>query len=338
MSTIYNVAERAGVSPITVSRVINNSGYVSEKTREKVMRAIEELQYVPNELARSLKGQRTHTIALVITDVTNPFFTTVARGVEDIANQNGYSVILCNTDENLDKEKFYINKFLSKRVDGAIIATASGNSQHLLRLKQRDFPFVLIDRMVEALDVDIVRGDNVRGAYELTTHLIELGHRRIALINGPCLVSSAQQRLEGFMKALQDHGLPLDESLIKESNYKRDGGYESAIELLKAPELPTAIFAANNLLAIGAIVALREHGLRVPGDISLVSFDDIELASLIYPFLTVVNQPAYTMGTLAMQLLLDRMSDQPINERRDVVLQPEMVIRCSTAPPAHQRA
>ncbi|MGC8972433.1 MAG: LacI family DNA-binding transcriptional regulator [bacterium] len=331
MPTIYDVAKRAGVSAMTVSRVINGKKDVKPETREKVIKAIEELGYVPNSLARSFVLQKTKTIGLVITDITNPFFTTLARGVEDTAMKNQFSVIFCNTDEDPEKEVLYLELLARKRVDGVILASASGKRTPLKSLLIEGIPVVLIDREVDGLeDLDIVKGDSVHGAYLLTKHLINLGYRRIGIIVGNKNISTAEDRVEGYKKALIESGIPIEEELIKFSRYSKEGGYISTKELLSLEDPPTAIFGGNNFIAIGAMIAIREEGLRVPEDIALVSFDDIESLSEVYPFFTVVTQPAYSMGVIATELLIRRVENKDrVRERRKVILQPELIIRGS---------
>lgn len=329
MATIRDVAQRAEVSPITVSRVINDSGYVSDETRRRVEAAIDELNYVPNILARSLRSKRTHTLALVITDVTNPFWTTVARGVEDKAAENGFSVILCNTDEDPEKEKSYIEVLLQKRVDGVIIVSVNGDGSSLRLLSQQGIPHVVIDRRVKGMHTDLVRGDSVGGAYQLTKHLIELGHRRIAIIAGPEQASTADDRLAGYLKALEEFGIPVDEALIKRGRFDQRTGYELTKEVLELEKRPTALFAGNNFIAIGALIALREQGVRVPDGMALVCFDEIPHLSAVYPFLTVAAQRAYEMGAIGTQLLLERLAGKR-EENREVVLETELILRRSS--------
>jgi len=329
VATIRDVAERAGVSPITVSRVINDSGYVSDETRREVEAAIEELNYVPNILARSLRSKRTHTLALVITDVTNPFWTTIARGVEDKAVENGFSVILCNTDEDPEKEQSYLEVLLQKRVDGVIIAPVTSHGANLHSLSRLGVPYVVIDRRVEGMDTDLVTGDSVGGAYELTKHLIELGHRRIGIIAGPEQVSTADDRLAGYLKALEEFDIPVDEALIKRGQFNQEAGYELTKKLLELEEWPTALFAGNNFIAIGALTALWELEVRVPDEMALVTFDEIPHLSAVYPFLTVAAQPAYDMGNIATELLLERL-DGRREENREVVLPTRLILRQSS--------
>jgi len=242
VATIRDVARGAGVPPVIVSRVSNNSGPVSEETRQRVESAMEELHYVPNSLARSLRSRRTQTLALVITDVTNLFWTTVARGVEDKAVENGFSMILCNTDEDPEKEQTYLQVLIQKRVDGVIIAPTSRNGTSLSALSQQSIPFVVIDRRLSGLDADIVRGDSIGGAYQLTKYLIELGHRRIGIIAGPERISTAADRLAGYLKALGEFGIPVDDALIKRGGFDEEAGYELTKNPLRLEMPPTWSF------------------------------------------------------------------------------------------------
>jgi len=332
MTTIYDVARRAGVSAMTVSRVINGRKGVKPATRERVLKTIEETGYIPNSLARSFVLQKTRTIGLVVTDITNPFFTTLARGAEDIAARNQFSVIFCNTDENPEKELLYLEFLARKRVDGVILAPASKKRNSLGFLLAKNIPIVLVDRELEAKDsrVDIVKGDSIYGAYILTRHLISLGHRRIGIIVGNRDISTAEDRVEGYRRALGESGIPIDEALIKFASYSEEGGYFATRELLAMRKRPTAIFGGNNFIAMGAMVAIRELALRIPDDVALVCFEDIDCLSRIYPFLTVMVQPAYSMGVIATELLIGRIEGRDkIRERREVVLKPELIVRKS---------
>jgi len=333
MPTIRDVAERAGVSPITVSRVINNSGYVSQETRSRVEAAIAELQYVPNSLARSLRFKRTHTLALVLTDITNPFWTTVARGVEDAASQCGFNVILCNTDENEAKQSEYLNVLLQKQVDGFLLVPARSTPDPIVLIQSQKVPTVVLDRQVPGAQVDIVRGDSEGGAYQLVRLLLSLGHRRIAMLSGPVSISTAADRVTGYHRALHEVGLEAQAELICYGEYTQESGYQMAQKALSLTPRPTALFAANNFIAIGALRALREVGMRVPEDMALVSFDDIPPAFVIEPFLTVAAQPAYEMGHRATELLLARLSGQAPPECQEIVLPTEIIVRRSSGPP-----
>ncbi|MCS7219810.1 MAG: LacI family DNA-binding transcriptional regulator [Anaerolineae bacterium] len=333
MPTIRDVAERAGVSPITVSRVINHSGYVSQETRARVEAAIAELQYVPNSLARSLRFKRTHTLALVLTDITNPFWTTVARGVEDVASQSGFNVILCNTDESDAKQSEYLNVLLQKQVDGFLLVPARSAPEPITLIQSQRVPTVVLDRQVPGAQVDVVRGDSEGGAYQLVRLLLSLGHRRIAMLSGPVSISTAADRVAGYRRALQEAGLEAQAELVCYGEYTQESGYQMAQEALSLTPRPTALFAANNFIAIGALRALRETGVRVPEDMALVSFDDIPPAFAIEPFLTVAAQPAYEMGRRATELLLARLSGQAPPEPQEIVFPTEIIVRRSSGPP-----
>ncbi len=331
MSTIRDVAKRAGVAPITVSRVINDSNYVSQATRERVEAAIEELGYVPNMLGPSLRFKQTMTLALVLTDITNPFWTTVARGVEDIAQANGYSTILCNTDESETKQEQYLQMLLRRQIDGILLVPASSsNPKPIQTIQKQGIPVVLLDRQVPNVQVDVVRGDSENGAYQLTQHLLSLGHKRIAMLTGPQTVSTAVDRLNGYRRALVDAGLPDSEAQFYWGEFTQDSGCHMTCQALAAVPPPTALFAANNFIAIGALQALRENGLLVPDDIALVTVDDSQATFPIDPFLTAVTQPAREMGQQAAQLLLDRLNDAVDIEYRHIILSTKMFIRASS--------
>jgi len=330
MPTIRDVAKLAGVAPITVSRVINNTSYVSERTRERVEAAIEELGYVPNMLGPSLRFKQTMTLALVLTDITNPFWTTVARGVEDIAQASGYSIILCNTDESENKQEQYLQMLMRRRVDGILLVPACSNPKPVHIIQKQGIPVVLLDRQVPDIQVDIVRADSENGAYQLTQHLLSLGHKRIAMLAGPRTVSTAVDRVNGYQRALADAGLPDSAAKVCWGEFTQDSGRRIASQALSTTPPPTALFAANNFIGIGALKALQEKGLRVPEDIALVTVDDTPPTFPIDPFLTVLTQPAREMGHQAAQLLLARLANSIDDEYRHIILPTQMIIRASS--------
>jgi LacI family transcriptional regulator len=329
MSTIRDVARRAGVAPITVSRVINNSGYVSARTRQQVEKAIAELKYVPNALAQGLRFNKTNVIALVLSDVTNPFWTTVARGTEDAASEENYSVILCNTDEDVAKQDKYVQLLLRRQVDGFLLVPASNTIDTIRFIQHQRVSLVILDRQLSGVSADIVRGDSEGGAYELTRYLIELGHRRIAILSGPETTSTSTQRVMGYKRALEDVHFKVDTELISYGRFYQDSGYERTMKLLALSRRPTAMFAGNNFIAIGMMKALYESGLRIPEDMSVVGFDDLPPGLLVQPFLTVAAQPAYEMGYRAMKLLLERIADSGEPSYQEIVLPTQLVIRQS---------
>ena len=333
MSNIQNVATRAGVSTMTVSRVLNNSGYVSMDARRRVEAAIAELGYVPNTLARSLRSKRTRTLALVLSDITNPFFTTVARGVEDVANERGFNVILCNTDESEEKQCRYLITLLQKRVDGVLLVPARSTPGPVAWVQDRGVPVVVIDRRVPAASVDVVRGDSERGAYSLVKLLIELGHKRIAVLSGPEGVSTAADRVAGYRRAMAEAGLCCDGTLIRHDAFSQASGYRMAQQMLQLSPRPTALFAANNFIAIGAYKAVQDAAVRIPDDMTVVTFDEIPVSFVLDPFLTVAAQPAYDMGKQATELLLERLSGEATDGYREIVLPIEIIVRRSSGPP-----
>jgi LacI family transcriptional regulator len=330
MPTIRNVAKHAGVAPITVSRVINNSGYVSKETRARVEAAIEELGYVPNMLGPSLRFQKTMTLAAVLTDITNPFWTTVMRGIEDVAQANGYSTILCNTDESEEKQDQYLQMLLRRRIDGILLVPASSNPDPIRLIQKQDIPVVILDRHVPDVNVDIVRADSEEGAFRLTQHLLSLGHKQISVLSGPKSVSTAVDRVDGYCRAVDEAGLDVCDSQVIWGKFTQESGYRMTQKALNMSPRPTALFAANNFIAIGAMRALREADLNVPDDISLVAMDDIPTTFIVNPFITVATQPSREMGRKATQLLLERMEGEVGHLCREVVLSTDIVIRTSS--------
>ncbi|MEA1964691.1 MAG: LacI family DNA-binding transcriptional regulator [Candidatus Aerophobetes bacterium] len=325
--TIKDIARVAGVSIATVSTALNDRSGVGADTKLRVLAVAEKLGYEPNILARSLVTKKTHTIGLIISDISNPFFTRVVRGIEDVANENGFNLILCNTDEEGQKEKAYLRILQGKQVDGLIIISTEKNSNHIKSLVENNIPLVLLDRKLEGLQVDSVVVDNVEGSRKATSHLIKLGHRKIGIIHGPETIMTGRDRLEGYKRALREHNLPLESKYIKEGNFKQEGGYSRTLELLELKNPPSALFVTNNLMTMGAFKALKEERIRVPEEIALIGFDDMEWASLASPPLTAVSQPTYRLGTSAANLLLSRIKAPAPQEVQEVVLEPKLVIR-----------
>jgi len=315
---------------MTVSRVINNSGYISQDARVRVEAAVAELQYVPNTLANSLRFKQTKTLALILTDITNPFFTTLARGVEDAASDAGFSVIFCNTDESEVEQDKHLTVLIRKRVDGILLVPAGSTSTSMAFARQRTVPVVVLDRTVPNACIDTVRCDSEHGAYELTRLLLELGHSRIAMLSGPPAVSTASDRVAGYRRAMAEAGASLCETLIFSGQFTQASGHSMAEAAFRLNPPPTAVFASNNFIAIGAYRAVRKAGLRIPEDIALVAFDDLPPALVLEPFLTVAAQPAYEMGRKATELLLARLAGQLPPERQEIVLPTELVVRRSS--------
>ena len=330
MASIKDVASKAGVSVATVSRVLNNNPRVKSPARARILAAIDQLGYQPSGIARNMRSQSVRVIGLVISDIQNPFFTTLVRAVEDVAYENQYTVLLCNSDEDLQKEQLYIDVLSRERVAGAIIVP-TGKDAFTPLLNAR-VPVVMVDRIVADRVADAVVLDNVAGAFAATKHLIELGHRRIGLVGAPTSVSVGRERQRGYEKALRASKLKLDPNLICIGNFKEQGGYQAARALLERDPRPTAIFAVNNLMTLGACQAIAEKRLRIPKDISVIGFDDMPWFALLTPPLTAVRQPTYEIGVQAARLLFARMQDstRAVETR---VLKPELIVRGSTASP-----
>jgi LacI family transcriptional regulator len=317
---------------MTVSRVINDSPRVSAVTRRRVQASIAKLGYVPNRLARSLIQRKTGSLGVIVPDVANPFFTLIVRGIEQVAWRAGYHVILCDTQGDLDRERGYLEDMVSFQVEGVLIAPVGDSSRpHLRVLTRNAVPFVLIDRSIAGFDGDLVQGDSLAGSRQLVEHLIDLGHRRIGMITEGLEVSTARDRLQGYRDALVGRGLPLDDALVANSSaIDPKVARESTLQLLDLDDPPTAIFAVNNIAVVGVVEAARERELDIPRDLALVCFDDIEHVSRIYPFLTVMAQPAETFGTIATQLLIDRLGSNVERRRRTVVLPADFIVRQSS--------
>jgi LacI family transcriptional regulator len=327
-ATVRDVAKKAGVSPMTVSRVINGGVRVRPDTRRRVEHAITELDFIPNGVARGLKLSKTAVLGLIIPDIVNPFFAVLVRGAETVARRSAYRVLLCNSENDLALERQYVEDMISHGVEGLLIAPVGDRSKaNLMPLVRRKFPFVLIDRSVAGIDCDLVKADSVAGARALVRHLVAIGHRRIAAIMEPDDVSTARERLRGYREALEGAGIPFDPELVVETSGARTGGHSAMHQILSLQPLPSAVFAINNTTALGAAQALRERGLSIPADMALVCFDDVEHLAVLSPFLTVMNQPTETFGTVGTQLLLDRITGRSGDRPRQVVLQAQLLVR-----------
>jgi DNA-binding LacI/PurR family transcriptional regulator len=290
---------------------------------------VQTLSYRPSRVARSLRVQRSSIIGLIVSDIQNPFFTTVARAVEDVAYQHQFSVFLCNTDEDPEKETLYIDLMLAEHVAGVIVTPSSSTSKAYRHLVDADVPVVALDRRVEDGDIDTVVVDNVSGAYEAVAHLIAEGHRRIGAVLGTRVSTTGEERYRGYARALEAHGIALDPALVRSGVGRTGIGYEYTQELLALANPPTALFVGNNLLTIGALRAIQERGLQIPVDIALASFDETDWMYFVRPALTVVAQPTYELGQIAAEMLLRRLDDKH-TPPQEVVLRPTLLIRDSS--------
>jgi LacI family transcriptional regulator len=329
-TTLHEVARRAGVSAMTVSRVVNGRGSVDSETRQRVEEAIQALDYVPNRIARGLISQKTQTIGIIVPDIVNPFFAPVVRGAESAARKAGYRVLLCNSEGDLRLEREYIEDLVAHRVEGLLLAPASDRSRSsILSLLRGGIPLVLIDRALPDADCDLIVCDNAQGARRLIEHLIAIGHREIAHVSDAEDTSTGRERLRGYREALEAARIPFQPELVIRTTVDRIGGYRAAQEILARDPLPTAIFAVNNMTAVGTMEALRERGLSVPKDMGLVCFDDVEHLAVLSPILTVIDQPAETFGSLGVQLLLERMTGKANSRPRRIILQTDLIVRQS---------
>jgi LacI family transcriptional regulator len=317
MVSIEDVARRAGVSPITASRVVRNQTNVAPATRERVLRAAAELNYIPNAVARGLRQARSGLLALIITDITSPFFADVARGAEDAAREAGVKLILGNSYDDPAFEADYLRSFGEHRVDGIVLVPTDHAGKTLRDGLPKKMPIVLLDRGVEGAAVDLVRCDTSAGTQTLCRHLLDLGHQRIAMVGGVASYPTWHERVSGYAAALSNAGLPLDQDLIVAGDYKADGGVAATRQLMALPAPPDAIVAANAQTVLGVLDELVRLRCRVPEDISVAAIDDPLPPSTFWARLTVIAQPGYEMGRAAIDLLFARLgdgSDRPVQE------------------------
>ncbi|GER14408.1 LacI family DNA-binding transcriptional regulator [Variovorax boronicumulans] len=332
MATIKDVALQAGVSVTTVSHVVNDTRHVSAKVRERVELAIRELGYVPNAMARSLKSNTTSTLGMLIPNSSNPYFAEIVRIVEDRCFGAGYTLVLCNTDDEPRRQSVYLQVLAERRIDGLIVVSTGADEDDSLATQLRGLriPTVLVDREIADPACDLVETAHMQGGLLAVRHLLSLGHKRIACIGGPLGVTSSEQRIEGWRMALAETGsTPNADALLWRGGFTSQGGYEAMHAILRTEQKPSAVFVCNDLMAIGALRAAHESGVRVPDELSIVGFDDIELSAYTSPPLTTVAQPKERIGALAVDMLLERMGGKR-RDARKVVLQPELRVRAST--------
>jgi LacI family transcriptional regulator len=339
MVKIADVASAAKVSPSTVSRALTKPELVARETRERVLQAAQRLGYQPNKLARSLRKQKSHLLGLIVGDILAPFHATLAKGVQDAAEKHGYMVFLFNSDEQPEKEARYLQELQSHLPEGLLIVPTAKTRQHLQSLQNlRNLPIIELDRTSGSPGIHAVLAENVLGAREAVEHLIQLGHRRIGMVAGEPVITTAQERLEGYRQALEQAGIPFDEQLVACGYHREEGGYAAAMELLKRPpsQRPTALFVGNSEMAAGTVQAIRDLDLRIPEQISLVSFDDTRWAQLMEPALTVVAQPAYEIGFLACEMLVSLLQQRKQMQGHTLRLKTRLLIRHSTARPCER--
>lgn len=327
MVKIKDVADAAGVSTATVSRVLANKPHVRPEVHERVMKVVQKLNYRPNRVAQNLRSNTSKIIALVVSDIENPFFQRVSRAVDDAAYEQGYIVMLCNTDENPAKEESCLNLLRDENVAGVIISPTPRAIDKFSEIPALDMPTIIIDRHVNNLNIDNVHIDNVQSAHTITSHLLEHGYKRIGGIFGGDSITGSQ-RHEGFLRALKDRSIKPNSNLIKFAPPREEDGFNTAMRLLEMQDRPDAILTSNSLLAAGVLLAIRESKLEIPSDIAFASFDDTTCAQLLEPALTVIEQPTYEIGRTAAELLIKRIQD-PSRSNREVVLKTKLIVRQS---------
>jgi LacI family transcriptional regulator len=330
--SIREVAKRAGVSLGTVSNVLNRPEIVAVETRERVKSVIEEIGFVRNGSARQLRAGTSRHIGLVVLDVANPFFTEVARGVEDLANQAGYAVILCNSDDSVDKENHYLQVLEEQRAQGVLITPVQSDASYLHRLRRRGISVVLLDRPSRIKDLCSVAVDDVRGGEMAAAHLLEQGHKRIAFVHGPLSIRQCADRKRGVLRTMKYAGFDLEHAIVDITTAAQSAREGELIveQLLSARIKPTAVFCANDLLALGLMRGLIKRGVSIPADMAMVGYDDVEFASVLSTPLTSIRQPKYELGRAAAELLLDEANNPTSHQHKHIVYQPELIVRESS--------
>ena len=331
MATMKQVAEKARVSTTTVSHVINNTRVVSEDARERVLSVIQELRYIPSAVARSLKNDKTQTLGMMIPNNSNPYFAEVIQGIEDESFRLGYNIILCNSYDDPKKQAAYTRVLMEKRIDGLILVSSGIDLELTQLLADEAIPKVLVDREVPGVAADFIEADHEQGGYLATKYLLDLGHRRIACVSGPKTLLPSGDRVSGYLRALKEAGIEPDSDYLAHSDFTSQGGFSAFQQLLALPHPPTAIFASNDLMAIGGLCAAQQAGMRIPEELSVVGYDDIALASFSTPPLTTIAQPKYEIGVLTARVLVNRIVNAELPFRREM-LQTELIMRQSTGP------
>jgi LacI family transcriptional regulator len=331
MATMKQVAQRAGVSISTVSHVINNTRIVSSDVRQRVQGVIDELRYIPSAVARSLKNDKTNTIGVLVPNSSNPYFAELIRWIEDAAFQLGYNMILCNAHGGADKQAAYLRLLMEKRIDGLLLVASGADDEQALMLRQEAVPIVQLERALPGLEADVVYAGQEEGAWQATRHLIGLGHRAIACVSGPPDLPRARERVAGYLRAMAEAGLEVPAGRVVHDAFTSAGGHAAFSRLLDQPHPPSAVFVTSDLMALGGLCAAGRLGLRIPAELSVIGYDDIEGAGYASPPLTTVAPPKRDMARLAIELLIERIrgSAKPL---REDALGSTLVVRASTGP------
>lgn len=327
-ATLKEVAKLAGVSTATVSNALNGTKYVSEEVMDKIQAAIQELNYQPNIVAKSLRVQESRIIGLLISDIANPFLTLVVRGIEEELAKSNYNILLCNSDSSVEKERKYLEVLIGKRVDGLIVSSAGNTGDYFRSLDKSGVPIVFLNRCPEFMNSDVIMTNNIQGAYSATEHLIRHGYGRIAVITGPSSISTGKDRLIGYKRALEDYSVTLSDELVKEGMFTIQSGYDKMKELMEQETKPDAVFICNNSMTLGAYKYLKESGISIPDQIAVLGYDDPDWADIVDPPITTVRQPAYQLGVQAASLMLARIKDRQV-KREIMYMDTTLIIRRS---------
>jgi LacI family transcriptional regulator len=328
-ATIRHVAKEAGVSVSTASRALNNKDDVSPETRQRVLDAAEKLRYIPSSIARGLVSGKTRTLGVVVNDNASPVYAEALRGIEEVANQAGFGVLICNSADSPEQEQHCLNILRANHVEGILISPCRTDEKIARRLKASGETFVFIVRHCPGIEADYVITDGVEGGYLVTDYLLTLGHRRVGLVTGPLGISTAEGRLAGYVKALDKHGLYYDEQLVSRGAYTVTGGYKAARQLLDRSDRPSAIFAATDYQAVGVLKAARELAIRVPHDLALAGGDDIELAEFLQVPLTTFDSPSRQIGARAAEILIGRLKGE-CQDLQQIAFKPRLIVRESS--------
>jgi DNA-binding LacI/PurR family transcriptional regulator len=327
-ATLKEVATLAGVSTATVSNVLNETKNVSDEVKNKVFSAIQELNYQPNIVAKSLRVQESRIIGLLISDIANPFFSIVVRGIEEELAKSDYSILLCNTDSSVEKEDKYLKVLIGKRVDGLIVSSTGNTGDYFRSMEKTGVPMVFLNRCPDFMVSDVIMTNNIKGSYSGTEHLIRHGFEKIAIITGPISISTGKDRLTGYKRALEDYGITESDELVKEGNFDIESGYMKMKELMEQDNKPDAVFISNNSMTLGAYKYLKESGISIPDQLAVVGYDDSDWADIVDPPITTIKQPAYELGVHAARLILARIINNQV-KREITYMDTELIIRHS---------
>lgn len=327
-ATLKEVAKFAGVSIATVSNALNGTRYVSKEVKEKIDHAIKELNYQPNILAKSLRIKESRIIGCLISDIANPFFSNVVRGIEEELAKKNYKILLSNTDSSVEKERKYLKMLVGQRVDGLIVSSAGNTGDYFRSMEKTGVPIVFLNRCPELMNSDVVMTNNIQGGYTATEHLIRHGYSKIAIITGPTSISTGKDRLIGYKRALEDYGVTEYEPLVKEGLFDIESGYRKMKELMEQDMKPDAVFICNNSMTLGAYKYLKEAKVSIPDQLAILGYDDTDWADIVDPPITTIKQPAYELGVAAAKLMLARIKNVQV-KREIMYMDTSMIIRKS---------